>query len=148
MMNTIKHLGIVENIDGSHLRVRIVQTSACATCSIKGHCTSADTKEKIIDVTDKNADSYRPGDSVWVVGGLSMGAMAVWWAFVLPFVVVVGALFTFMALWGNELYAALCALGMLVPYYYMLWLNRGRMKKRFTFSIERGGDNAPFGSEN
>ena len=34
--NTIKHLGIVENIQGSHLSVRIVQTSACAACSAKG----------------------------------------------------------------------------------------------------------------
>ncbi|MCQ5209089.1 SoxR reducing system RseC family protein, partial [Bacteroides thetaiotaomicron] len=40
--NTIKHLGFVENIQGSHLSVRIVQTWACAACSAKGHCSSAD----------------------------------------------------------------------------------------------------------
>ena len=50
--NTIKHLGIVENIQGSHLSVRIVQTSACAACSAKGHCSSADSKDKIIDIID------------------------------------------------------------------------------------------------
>ena len=44
--NTIKHLGIVENIQGSHLSVRIVQTSACAACSAKGHCSSADSRTK------------------------------------------------------------------------------------------------------
>ena len=32
--NTIKHLGIVEKIQGSHLSVRIVQTSACAACCL------------------------------------------------------------------------------------------------------------------
>ena len=56
MANTIKHQGIVENINGSHLQVRIIQTSACASCSVKGHCTSADTKEKLVDVAD--ATSY------------------------------------------------------------------------------------------
>ena len=68
MANTIRHQGIVENINGSHLKVRIVQTSACASCSVKGHCTSADTKEKLIDVTDINAASNQAGDRVWVVG--------------------------------------------------------------------------------
>ena len=81
MANTIKHQGIVENINGSHLQVRIIQTSACASCSVKGHCTSADTKEKLVDVADANAASYQPGDRVWVTGELSMGVMAVLFAF-------------------------------------------------------------------
>ena len=59
MANTIKHQGIVENINGSHLQVRIIQTSACASCSVKGHCTSADTKEKLVDVADADAASYQ-----------------------------------------------------------------------------------------
>ena len=33
MTDIIKHRGIVENIEGSHVRVRIVQTSACSACS-------------------------------------------------------------------------------------------------------------------
>lgn len=77
MADIIKHQGIVENINGSHLQVRIIQTSACASCSVKGHCTSADTKEKLVDVADANAASYQPGDRVWVTGELSMGVMAV-----------------------------------------------------------------------
>ena len=59
--NTIKHLGIVENIQGSHLSVRIVQTSACAACSAKGHCSSADSKDKIIDIIATAASSYQGG---------------------------------------------------------------------------------------
>ena len=62
--NPIKHLGIVENIQGSHLSVRIVQTSACAACSVKGHCSSADSKDKIIDIIDTAAASYQVGENV------------------------------------------------------------------------------------
>ena len=104
--NTIKHLGIVENIQGSHLSVRIVQTSACAACSAKGHCSSADSKDKIIDIIDTAASSYQVGEKVMVVGETSMGMMAVLLAFVLPFVLLIFSLFLLMALIENELYAA------------------------------------------
>ncbi len=128
--NTIKHLGIVENIQGSHLSVRIVQTSACAACSAKGHCSSADSKDKIIDIID-TAASWKVGDKVMVVGEMSMGMMAVVLAFVLPFVLLIVSLFLFMALMENELYAALLSLAVLVPYYFILWLNKTRLKQKF-----------------
>ena len=131
--NTIKHLGIVENIQGSHLSVRIVQTSAC---SVKGHCSSADSKDKIIDIIDTAAASYQVGENVMVVGETSMGMQAVALAFIIPFVLLIFTLFLFMALIENELYAALLSLAVLVPYYYILWLNKTRLKQKFSFTIK------------
>ena len=135
MMNIITHQGIVENINGSQVSVRIIQTSACSACSVKGHCSSADSKEKVIEVTDASS-SYRVGDSVTLVGLTSMGMQAVLFAFVLPFFVLIFALFLFMALTQNELYAALAALAVLIPYYYIIWLNRSRLKRKFSFTIK------------
>lgn len=135
MMNIITHQGIVENINGSQVSVRIIQTSACSACSVKGHCSSADSKEKVIEVTDASS-SYRVGDSVTLVGSTSMGMQAVLFAFVLPFFVLIFALFLFMALTQNELYAALAALAVLIPYYYIIWLNRSRLKRKFSFTIK------------
>lgn len=134
--NTIKHLGIVENIQGSHLSVRIVQTSACAACSVKGYCSSADSKDKIIDIIDTAAASYQVGENVMVVGETSMGMQAVALAFIIPFVLLIFTLFLFMALIENELYAALLSLAVLVPYYYILWLNKTRLKQKFSFTIK------------
>ena len=134
--NTIKHLGIVENIQGSHLSVRIVQTSACAACSAKGHCSSADSKDKIIDITDVTAASSQVGERVMVIGETSMGMMAVTLAFIIPFVLLIVSLFAWMALIGNELYAALLSLAVLIPYYFVLWLNKTRMKQHFSFTIK------------
>ena len=134
--NTIKHLGIVENIQGSHLSVRIVQTSACAACSAKGHCSSADSKDKIIDVIDTAASSYRVGEKVMVIGETSMGMMAVVLAFIIPFILLIFSLFLFMALMENELYSALLSLAVLIPYYFVLWLNKTRMKQHFSFTIK------------
>ena len=134
--NTIKHLGIVENIQGSHLSVRIVQTSACAACSVKGHCSSADSKDKIIDIIDTAASSYRVGEKVMVIGETSMGMMAVVLAFIIPFILLIFSLFLFMALMENELYSALLSLAILIPYYFILWLNKTRLKQKFSFTIK------------
>lgn len=136
MTNTIKHQGIVENINGSHLSVRIIQTSACAACSVKGHCSSADSKEKIIDIVDSSASSFQIGEQVMVVGETSMGMIAVLLAFVIPFAVLILSLFIFMAVMGDELYAALLSLALLIPYYYILWLNKTRLKQKFSFTIK------------
>ena len=136
MDNTIKHQGIVENIQGSHLSVRIIQTSACAACSAKGHCSSADSKDKVIDITDTAASSYQVGEQVMIIGETSMGMMAVVLAFVIPFVLLITSLFIFMAWMENELYAALSSLIILVPYYFILWLNKARLKQKFSFTIK------------
>ena len=136
MTNTIKHQGIVENIQGSHLSVRIIKTSACAACSAKGHCSSADSKDKVIDITDTAASSYQVGEQVMIIGETSMGMMAVVLAFVIPFVLLVTSLFIFMAWMENELYAALSSLIILIPYYFILWLNKARLKQKFSFTIK------------
>ena len=99
MTNNIKHLGIVENIDGFHLKVRIVQTSACSSCSIKGHCSASETKEKLIDVYNPNP-SLNPqvGQRVMITGSASMGMKAVGWAFIMPFLILLVSLFVSMKL--------------------------------------------------
>lgn len=138
MTDIIKHRGIVENIKGTHLQVRIVQTSACSACSVKGHCNASESKEKLIDVFDGQASSYRVGEEVMLCGTTSMGMQAVWLAFGVPFLVLLLALFAAMQ-WtgGNELQSALVALSALVPYYMVVYLNRDRLSRKFTFAIER-----------
>lgn len=112
-----------------------MQTSACAACSIKGHCTSADVSEKLIDIVSADSASYKPGDHVWVVGQVSMGMLAVLLAFVVPLFILIASLFIAMSVFHDELWAVCCALPCLVVYYFILWLNRSRMKKRFSFTI-------------
>ena len=139
MANTIRHQGIVESINGHHVQVRIVQVSACATCSIKGHCTTADAKEKLIDVFTARTEAYQPGDSVWVVGQLSMGWWAVLLAFLVPLLLLVTVLFTAHTLTGNDLSAVGVTLPVLAAYYLLLWTQRHRMSRKFAFYIEPAG---------
>lgn len=136
MANIITHQGIVENIDDARVFVRILQTSACASCSVKGHCSSADSKEKIIEINTPYI-SCQKGDRVTVVGQVSMGMKAVLLAFFIPFLVLVVSLFVCMHLsGGNELFSGLIALALLVPYYFVVWLNKDKLKKKFSFTIK------------
>ena len=136
MADRIKHKGIVEKIDGFHLQVKIVQTSACSSCSIKGHCQASESKEKFIDVFDSNAASYHVGEQVYLFGSTSMGMRAVILAFGIPFLIVMSALILSLSITGDELVSAFISLASLIPYYVVLYFTRDRMRKNFVFTIE------------
>ena len=61
MSTKISHSGIVESIEDGCVKVRIVQTSACAACKVAGYCNAADSKEKSVDVF---GDAGRAGTCV------------------------------------------------------------------------------------
>lgn len=137
MVNSIKHLGIVENINGSRLKVKIVQSSACSSCSVKAHCSASETKEKIIDVYNKNNVPCQIGEQVMIVGTTSMGMKAVLLAFVLPFVVLLLSLIVSLKLTGgDEAFSALVSLGTLVPYYLIIYICRKKISRSFMFTLE------------
>lgn len=136
MADIIKHRGIVENINGLHIQVRIVQTSACSACSIKGHCNASESKDKLIDVYDNHAADYYKGQNVMVNGTTSMGMQAVILAFGVPFIVLFIALYATIQITGNELIAAVAGLLALVPYYLILYICRGKLSRKFFFTIE------------
>ena len=137
MADIIKHRGIVEKIDGSHVVVRIVQTSACSACSAKGLCNASESKEKQIDVYEVNP-AYRIGEEVVLCGSTSMGMKAVFLAFGIPVLLLLAALFVTMRITdGDALLAAAVSLLAVVPYYVVLYLMKDKMNKTFSFVIEK-----------
>lgn len=136
MADIIKHRGIVENINGSHIQVRIVQTSACSACSVKGHCNASESKDKLIDVYENHSAEYYIGQNVMVHGTTSMGMQAVLLAFGVPFLVLFIALYATLQITGDELTAALAGLLALFPYYLIIYMCRGKLSRKFFFTIE------------
>ena len=137
MADKIKHLGVVEKIDGSHVTVRIVQTSACSSCSAKGLCNASESKEKLIDVYHNQVDC-RIGEQVVVCGTTSMGMRAVFLAFGFPVLILLAALFITMQMSGEDsLLSALVALGAVMPYYLIIYMCRNKLSKTFSFTIEK-----------
>ena len=137
MADIIKHRGIVEKIEGSHVVVRIVQTSACSACSAKGLCNASESKEKQIDVYEVNP-SYRIGEEVVLCGSTSMGMRAVLLAFGIPVLLLQAALFVTMRVTdGDALLSSIVALLAVIPYYLVIYLMKDKLNKTFSFVIEK-----------
>lgn len=136
-MNKIRHSGIVDGVEGSCVKIRILQASACSACKVAAHCNASETKEKIVEVRVADAASYHPGDSVVVVTDASVGYRASLYGYLLPLVAMVATLIAVLATTHSEGMAAVSALGILVPYYAVLYLMRNRLRNRFSFKIER-----------
>ena len=137
MADIIKHRGIVEKVEGMHVTVRIVQTSACAACSAKGLCNASESKEKQIDVYEANP-SYQIGEEVMVCGTTSMGMQAVLLAFGVPLLILVLALGVSMKLTGEDaLLSSGIALLSVVPYYTAIYFCKDKLNRTFSFTIEK-----------
>ena len=137
MADIIKHRGIVEKVDGTHITVRIVQTSACAACSAKGLCNASESKEKQIDVYEANP-SYQIGEEVVLCGTTSMGMRAVLLAFGVPLLIVMIALGVSMKMTDdNALFSSFIALLSVIPYYIVIYFMKDKLNKTFSFTIEK-----------
>jgi sigma-E factor negative regulatory protein RseC len=133
---SIIHPGIIENINGNKVSVRILSQSACSSCHAKQACTVADMKDKIIDAELDQPEKWNPGDEVMVRMDESLGHKAVVLGYGLPLVVLVGSIITFLSLFEHEGLAALLSILMLVPYYFVLYLFRNKLHREFRFRIE------------
>ena len=137
MADVIKHDGIVDSIEGRCIHVRIVQASACAACGAKSLCSAAESKEKIVDVYGADTTAYQVGQRVMVEGAASMGMKAVRLAFLFPLLLLVAAVALVMWLAdGNEALAALAALLVLTVYFLLLFVNKKKLAREFTFIIK------------
>lgn len=136
-MNKIKHSGIVDSVEDECVHIRILQSSACSACKVASHCNASETKEKLIDVADVQAAVYQPGDLVTVVADASVGFRASVLGYLLPLAFMLITLIVVLTITRSEGAAALSALGVLIPYYIVLYLLREKMKTKLSFTIEK-----------
>ena len=139
MKETIAHQGVIESVEGRHVKVNILQVAACGECKARSLCASSESKEKIIDVYEDDAAlKYKIGEQVMVCGALSMGKQAVRLAFGVPLVlIVVWMLVAMVWLKLGELMSVSILAVLLAAYFYILYLNKDRMAKQFAFWIEK-----------
>ena len=131
---TIRHEGIVESIGADRLTVRILQASACSSCSARQLCRSSESKEKLIDVRG-HYTALHVGDAVTLIGSVRQGLRASVLAYVIPLVLMLIALFA-GSRYGGDGIGALSALLTLALYYGMLFLLRNRLGRAFEFKLD------------
>lgn len=136
MNANIKHCGVVDDITGGCIKVRIVQASACASCKVANRCNASESKEKIVEVYDEDTTRFSIGDNVVVSASQGTGFLAVFLSSVIPLFLLIVVLALVLAATGNEAWAALASLGGLVPYYLILYMFKDKIRSRLSFKIE------------
>lgn len=131
----IEHDGIVTGITESHIEVRILQQSACAGCHAAALCSTAEQKEKIIEV-EKTGQPVRIGEKVVVTLAARSGYKALWLTAILPFLLIGFSLVLCTVCGAGELATGLLALLVPVVYYTILYRYRDQLKKQFTFFLK------------
>ncbi len=131
----IKHKAFVKDITEWSLTVSITNQSACASCHANGACSMADVREKEVEITNFHGN-YVPGQEVSVIFHESLGFKALFYGYILPFLLVLFLLIFIYSVTDNEVIAGLSGLGILFPYYMMLYFFRSVLKKVFSFELE------------
>lgn len=142
-MEEVKHLGVVESIHENTMRVRVEQTSACTGCNAGSVCSSADKKDKWIDIPSFTGE-YHSGQSVFVVGKTSFGLKAVALAYVIPLFLMMTVL-VISSLWlfpGKDALAAILSLSATILYFFILYPFRKTLKNRFDFTVRPSTDSS------
>lgn len=136
MKDNVNHCGVIKGITGNTIFVQITQQSACAECHARSMCTTADKKDKIIEVPDYSG-TFHVNEEVVVCGESSLGLQAVAIAFVIPLILVfITVIAGKLNGWGDPLSATVALAGVAVNY-GILYLLRDKLKKRFVFTIKK-----------
>lgn len=133
--NNIEHEGIIKQISTNSVFVSLLSVSSCASCHVKGVCSASDMQEKIVEVKKKEGANYKVGEKVNISIHQSVGSWAVLLAYVFPLILVVSALIVLTSILEDQGNAGLISLGLLLPYYSLLYLLRKRTANKFEFKL-------------
>jgi len=135
LSSDIKHIGFVKEVKGSSLIVNIINQSACSSCHANSACSVSDFQDKEIEISNVRKN-YSQGQEVTIVFKESQGFTALFYGYILPFVLVLFTLIIAVSFFNNELIGGLLALGILIPYYITLYFFRHLLKNIFKFEVE------------
>lgn len=136
MAEEIRHTGVVLSVDGSMVRVKILQTSACAACKAREICVSSESQEKIIDAV--MLEPLQPGEQAEVMVQERLAWRAILLGYMMPFLVMIAViivldLFTQL----DETITGSIALCSIAVYYLVLRAFRNKIQKQFSFTARR-----------
>ncbi len=129
----ITHRGIISKITNGIITVSILENIHCDACSAKAACGAAESGVKEINIDD-NAQNFELHETVEIVIKKDLGLKAVFWAYVLPFFLMIATLII-ASNFFQEWLAGLFSLLILIPYYLMLYIFRNSYKNVYYFSI-------------
>lgn len=136
MREEVSHKGKVIKMTPQLTTVAFLQHGACSGCYAAAYCGMGDLAEKVVEVTTDPYAAYGVGDEVEVLLKATMGLKAVWMAYFLPLLVLLGTVLGLIGLGVGEVPAALAALAAVGVYYLLLYLLRGKLRNEYIFVIK------------
>lgn len=137
MAQTVEHIATVIRADDDVVEAELTVQSACAACHARSVCGLGESKRKRVEIATPDAAAYVPDESVVVSIESNMGMTAVFWAYVMPFVVLLGALIVSSAAGAGDGVSALAALAATALYFVALYLCRARLERKIHFKIHK-----------
>lgn len=128
--------GLVTGIMGQTLIVAVKCATGCATCAKRDGCGIAGLAAKQVRVDVKNPQDYRVGQTVALSLENAAVGMSLFFAFVLPTVLVVTVLLMSLALGIEDTVAAFCGLGAAVAYALFLRLINFWLERRLKIIVD------------
>lgn len=136
MENTISQTGVIERIELNKVYVKIMQQSACAECHAKSMCRSSECKDRIVEI-EGLYNSFQVHEEVEIHGRSSLGYWAIFYAFVLPILLILAVVILFSESNRSDTVTALAGLAVLPLYYSVLYVLRDRLKRKFVFTMKK-----------
>lgn len=134
--NTICKEGIVRAIHGDQIEVEITISSACSECHAKSICIPSDHKRETVLAQSLYNEHFEVGDKVQLVLKGSAGGKAVVLAYLLPFLVLMVALFGTYAITKSELAGVIVSVVFVVIYYIILKTQNKKIEQNFQFFVK------------
>lgn len=128
--------GTISAVNEKSIIIDIVQQSACAACHAKGACSSADAQQRQLILPNQGQKVYI-GDTVSVSIQTGRGLLAVLIAYVLPLILLIVVLLVATSCGIPETWVAVISLTSLGLFYFILYLTRSRLARKFEFTIEK-----------
>ena len=135
MSEQIRHEGVVMSVFGQTARIRIVQASACSTCSARSMCMSSESQEKDMDAV--MLEPMQAGDRVEVMVQERLAWKGVLLAYIMPFVVMLAVIAGLEWVLDSEAVIGTIALCAVALYYLILSFFRNKLQKQFSFTARK-----------
>ena len=142
----IEHPAIVKKVDVSNgiVTLRIDDQDECGDCPAANLCGTKGETSNLISIKTSDVSLYKVDDIVTVRGTEQMHKKAIMYATVFPCIILVAAMVGIYLLTGDQLAAALSGIGLMIVFYFVLWLCRNKIAHEFQFKIvgkiERPGE--------
>ena len=107
----------------------------CEACNAKSACGVSDSDTKEIEI-ETPAQKLELNENVEVFLKKDLGLKAVFWAYVFPFILLFAVLLIASTLYPEWL-AGLLAIGVLIPYYLLLYVLKNSFKSAFKVSVSK-----------